>query len=272
MTSMHSARRPATSSTHSPRRPAVGFWPTPIDVADENWRRQRLAGEEMGRRYRSNVATAGAQRDALTSTLASELRACDEELWHTRRSVQGLWASRRILIDEVKSLREKLDVSNTMVQQQAERLEMLEHKLARTAALALAPPQALTESSRSISSSSSSRSSRSSSNELPPPQPQQPPPQPPPPPPPPPLAAPRPVVHADELQAQIDSELAHTRAELMGLLSRSTGVATSLTSGLAGYRMASPQPMASNLSPLRWGMPSTLERTPQTPLSTRLFR
>ena len=261
---MHSARRPATSSTHSPRRPAVGFWPTPIDVADENWRRQRLAGEEMGRRYRSNVATAGAQRDALTSTLASELRACDEELWHTRRSVQGLWASRRILIDEVKSLREKLDVSNAMVQQQAERLEMLEHKLARQAALALALPQALTESSRSISSSSSSRSS--SSRELPPPQP---PPQPPPPPPP--LAAPRPVVHADELQAQIDSELAHTRAELMGLLSRSTGVATSLTSGLAGYRMPSPQPMASNLSPLRWGMPSTLERTPHTPLSTRLF-
>jgi hypothetical protein len=215
MTSMHSARRPATSSTHSPRRPAVGFWPTPIDVADENWRRQRLAGEEMGRRYRSNVATAGAQRDALTSTLASELRACDEELWHTRRSVQGLWASRRILIDEVKSLREKLDVSNTMVQQQAERLEMLEHKLARTAALALAPPQALTESSRSISSSSSSTSKSSSSNELPPPQPQQPPPQPLPPPPPP-LAASRPVVHADELQAQIDSELAHTRAELMG--------------------------------------------------------
>jgi hypothetical protein len=237
-------------------------------VADENWRRQRLAGEEMGRRYRINVATAGAQRDALTSTLASELRACDEELWHTRRSVQGLWASRRILIDEVKSLREKLDVSNTMVQQQAERLEMLEHKLARTAALALTSPQALTESSRSISSSiSSSRSS--SSNELPPPQPPQ---QPPPPPPPPPLSAPRPVVHADELQAQIDSELAHTRAELMGLLSRSTGVATSLTSGLAGYRMASPQPMASNLSPLRWGMPSTLERTPQTPLSTCLFR
>jgi hypothetical protein len=113
---------------------------------------------------------------------------------------------------------------------------MLEHKLARTAALALAPPQALTESSRSISSSSSSRSRSSSSNELPPPQPQQPPPQPLPPPPPP-LAASRPVVHADELQAQIDSELAHTREELMGLLSRSTGVATSLTSGLAGYRI-----------------------------------
>ena len=45
-----------------------------------------------------------AATEATAATLASELAQCDAELWHARRTVQGLWTSRRFLVDEVKAL------------------------------------------------------------------------------------------------------------------------------------------------------------------------
>ena len=89
------------------RPPNVGFWPSPVDTSDESWRRQRLAGEEAQQRYRCRLALLSQESKVAASTMASELQNCEQELWHARRSLNGLWASRRVLVDEVRSLREQ---------------------------------------------------------------------------------------------------------------------------------------------------------------------
>lgn len=219
----------------SPRQ-HVAFWPSSVDMADENWRRQRLAGEEMGRHYRSNVAQRWAETEAVGTTLASELRACEAELWHARRSVQGLWASRRILVDEVRSLREKLEERDSIVHQQTVRVATLERELERQTALRGAWRAELTVEPPSEAAPAPPRPARGHRE--------------------PPRSAPS---HRDteELEAKIESELASTRAELMGLLGRASGEASSLASGVAGYRAPTPPPPLERLSPLRWGLPAS---------------
>ena len=252
----------------------VSFWPTPVDAADEAWRRQRLAGEEMGRRYRGGLAQSTAQREAVINMLIAELRACESDLWHERRSVQGLWASRRILVDEVRALREKLETSNASLEQQADRIAFLERQCAR-------PPM----------------SSGPAYEELLPPQP----------PPPsasatvdracgPPPTSPRPVTtrgsdgdssgaEAAELVALMESELASTRAELMGLLGR-TSPRRAATPPRAPQPQPQPQPpppppprppppqesalyLSERLSPLRWGTGLPVQHTPNTDRQTQ---
>jgi hypothetical protein len=60
------------------------------------------------------------------SAVSSDLHACEDELARSRRAVDGLWTSRRVLIDEVKALRHQLRERDSQLKVQAARIAELE--------------------------------------------------------------------------------------------------------------------------------------------------
>ena len=56
-------------------------------------------------RSSQQLSQVGREGDAASAALANELGSCDEEIGRARLAVQGLWTSRRMLIDEIKVLR-----------------------------------------------------------------------------------------------------------------------------------------------------------------------
>ena len=131
----------------SPSR-AVAFWPTPsVDTSDASWRRERLAGTLAQRQHRLAESRLVTEGDAVAATLIAELSDIDAELLRTRRGSQGLWASRRILVDEIQALRQRVAEQDGLLRQQQERIAVLERHMAGSPRVAGEPrtPQRASE-------------------------------------------------------------------------------------------------------------------------------
>ena len=171
----------------SPSPQRVSFWPAPIDTEDENWRRERLSGVLARRQHRMAECKLEDEKEAVAATLIAELADIDSELLRTRRGSQGLWASRRILVDEVQALRHRVAEQDALLRQKEERIAFLERQCAFPTRAALYEPRT---PQRVVGSDQGVSSARTAA-----------------------------------LEARIDSELAVTQAELMAVAYRAASPA-----------------------------------------------
>ena len=129
------------------------------------------------------------ERDAVAATLIAELSDIDAELLRTRRGSQGLWASRRILVDEIQALRQRIAEQDGLLRQQQDRIAALERQCADPArALVAREPRTAGEPRTPQRAETLLNGGR---------------------------LATTPPSRTAELQARIDSELATTQAELV---------------------------------------------------------
>lgn len=178
---------------------------------------------QASKRRQGELASKGRERDAMSAVFATELKSIDAELWHERRAVQGLWSSRRILVDEVQSLRQRLREKDATVQQQAARIAILERDLQQRDHAVLAARDLarhgrlqvqLSEQEALNHVTQTPTASYHSGLRTP---------------------AVTPAARASVLESRIETELANTRAELEALL----GAASSRASSAASRNPAS---------------------------------